>query len=156
MKERNINDPVKKKIIDDVQRVGWHVMAVGADTERMKPGFAYSIGLWHSFKHPEIIIFGLPYETMGHIINDIGSYVKAGTPIVTGQPYSDFIENYSIIFESVASYWRVEFLRFAEWFYGDDNSFSALQCFWPDKSGYFPWNAEFDDTLIRHQPLLCG
>ncbi|MFB2924141.1 MULTISPECIES: DUF4262 domain-containing protein [Aerosakkonema] len=156
MKERKINDPVRKKIVEDVQRVGWHVMAVGADPDKMKPGFAYSIGLWQSFQHPEIIMFGLPYHTMGHIINDIGSYVKGGKPIVTGQPYSDFIQNYSLIFESVASAWCVEYLRFAVWFYGEEDTFSALQCFWPDKAGKFPWDVDFDDKLISCQPLLCG
>ena len=156
MKERNINDPIKKKIVDDVQRVGWHVMAVSPDPDHHKPGFAYSIGLWHSFQQPEIIIFGLHYQTMGHIINDIGNYVQAGNSITTNQPYSDFIQNYDLIFETVAKPWCIEYLRFAVWFYGEDSSFSALQCFWPDKSGYFPWDANFDQKLMPCQPLLCG
>jgi hypothetical protein len=42
------------------------------------PSFAYGIGLWEKFKHPEIICFGLTTRTLGGLINDVADLVKNG------------------------------------------------------------------------------
>jgi len=49
----------------DIETYGWHVIEVPEDDEG--PGFAFTIGLFRRFEHPELIVFGLPMNTM-HII----------------------------------------------------------------------------------------
>jgi hypothetical protein len=45
-----------EKLREDVDNYGWHVMGV-LDTADI-PAWAYSVGLYHSFGHPEILIMG--------------------------------------------------------------------------------------------------
>ena len=46
-----------KKLLDDVETYGWHVIKVMAD--ETGPGFGYSVGFFRTFGHPEAIIIGL-------------------------------------------------------------------------------------------------
>ena len=47
---------------DDIATYGWHVIKVLEDDEG--PGFAFTIGLHQRFAHPELIVFGLPPDTI--------------------------------------------------------------------------------------------
>jgi hypothetical protein len=63
-------DDSDRKLLADVQEYGWHIIGVEQDEEG--PAFAYSIGLYHTFQHPEAILFGLDVKVMQQIINGIG------------------------------------------------------------------------------------
>lgn len=61
---------------------GWFVNIIAEDATG--PGLAYSFGLYEEFQHPEIIIFGLPGETMHRLINDLGNHVRRGAKYSAG------------------------------------------------------------------------
>jgi hypothetical protein len=46
----------------DIATYGWHVIEVLEDDEG--PAFAFTIGLYKRFEHPELVVFGLPLDTM--------------------------------------------------------------------------------------------
>ena len=50
--------PPALKILTDVEDYGMHVLHVPEDDK--KPGGSFSVGLWHTFEQPEVIVFGLP------------------------------------------------------------------------------------------------
>lgn len=82
-----------RKVRADIAEFGWHVVLVLEDEEG--PPFAYSIGLQHSFGHPEIIMFGLRHESMHGIINWIG---EMRIPQGQGYNYADMVyDNGSIL-----------------------------------------------------------
>jgi hypothetical protein len=70
-----------------VRCYGWFIQYVGgselctlpgcgcSDDQDMVP-FAYTFGLF-GLQHPELLIFGVPQETAGGILNDIGEQVRA-------------------------------------------------------------------------------
>lgn len=62
-------------ILQRRERHGWFVNCVAEDASG--PGFAYSFGVYKEFGHPEIIIFGLPEETVHRLINDVGKQVQS-------------------------------------------------------------------------------
>jgi hypothetical protein len=66
--ENTEND--EEKILMDIEKFGWTVIMV--DGTDYLPTFAYTIGLYKNYKHPEIIAFGLDSETLFGTINDIG------------------------------------------------------------------------------------
>jgi len=66
-------DDRDRKLLADVQDPGWHVIGIEADDEG--PSFAYSIEIYHTFSHPEIIVFGLDIPVMHCMINAIGERV---------------------------------------------------------------------------------
>ena len=141
----------EQKLLDDVAKYGWHVMNVLDDAE--SPGWSYSIGLYHTFGHAEILVFGLDFELMHSMINSIGEDIRSGKRFEVDQQYADLIESYSCTFKRVNPVWYEAFLGFATWFYeGED--YPVLQCFWPDFEAHFPWEASFNKDLSYAQPLL--
>jgi hypothetical protein len=79
---------------------GWFVNRIFEDATG--PAFAYSFGLYEEFGHPEIIIFGLPLETMHHLINDIGNRVRDGHKYSAGDRDEGLLRGYSCLFGNVS------------------------------------------------------
>jgi hypothetical protein len=133
------------------EKHGWFVNKIAEDSSG--PGFAYSFGLYEEFSHPEIIIFGLPEETMHRLINDVGSRVRSGAKFSAGDRSSDLLKGYTCAFGTVSPLQYRKICTCAVWFYGN-NSFPALQLFWPDKQNQLPWEAGFSEQLRDRQPDL--
>ncbi len=144
-------DENDRKLLADVEGHGWHVLGVEEDEEG--PAFAYSIGLYYNFKHPEVIVFGLPVRVMHLIINAVGEEVRSGKRFEHWDESDDVLDGYQVAFRTVEPRHYREFLGFARWFYrGDD--FPVLQCVWPDSQHRYPWHPECKATLSHRQPLL--
>ena len=136
----------------DIATYGWHVIKVLEDDEG--PAFAFTIGLWKRFQHPELIVFGLPLETMHQMLNGAGAAVGAGRPYAAGQSYDDILEGYSCTFRPVPRRHYDAYLGSAQWYYeGDD--FPALQLIWPDREQRYPWAAPSDAWIRTAQPVLA-
>jgi len=144
-------DPGDRKLLDDVDRHGWHVVKVTND--ETDPGFAYSVGMFHTFRQPEIIVVGMDLKVMHWMINEAGEWVREGRPIRPDTPYSGLLEGYDCIFRPVAKKFYRDYFGYALWFYRDDE-FPVLQCIWPDKEGHWPWNEDFNPAWKSMQPLL--
>jgi hypothetical protein len=93
-------DDHERRVVDDVRQYGWHVIGIAEDEEG--PAFAYSIGLTHSFGHPEVIMFGLPVETMFQAVNVIGEEVRAGRGFEHRDESDGILDGYSVFFRTVA------------------------------------------------------
>lgn len=141
----------ERKLVSDIEEVGWHVIMVPEDDEG--PSFAYSIGLFHTFGHPEIIIFGLDLDLSHQMINLIGEEVRQGHRFADGHTASGILESYDVRFLYVARRQYREYFGYARWYYKDDD-FPALQCLWPDKQGRFPMDADYAEALRARQPVL--
>jgi hypothetical protein len=144
-------DDIERKLVSDIEEFGWHVIMIGEDDEG--PAFAYSIGLFKNFGHPEAIIFGLDVKLMHRMINLIGEEVRQGHRFTDGDSASGILEGYDVRFLSVASRHYHEHVGYARWFYNGDD-FPVLQCLWPDKKGRFPTEPGFTKALRSRQPLL--
>ena len=144
--DRSQLDDDERKIVEDVESVGWHVIAIEEDEEG--PGFAYTIGLHHSFGHPEVIVFGLRTETLFQIVNTIGEAVKDGTKFEADHESGDVLNDYLVHFRAIDRRHYNEYLGYAQWFYNGDG-FPALQCVWPDSEGHYPWHPDIDAKLAE-------
>ena len=146
-------DPHDQKVLDDVANHGWHVTNVLDDEKG--PGWAFSIGLYKSFQHPEIVFAGLNLNDRLVVVNDIGERIRGGEIFEPGKEYSDLLEVYNCTFCSVGKENYKEYLGSAIWYYEGTN-FPVLQCVWPDFKHKFPWDEGFDETMRDSQPLLGG
>ncbi len=117
------------------------------------PGWAYSIGLFHTFNHPDIVVFGLDHDLMHSIINSVGDDVRSGKRFEEDKQYAELIETYECAFKSVKLVWYYPFLGYATWFY-KGMGYPVLQCIWPDKESVFPWESDFNPDWVSAQPLL--
>ena len=65
-------------MIGDIQQHGWHVIMVPEDD--IGPGFAYTIGLAHSYSAPELAMFGLDVRLMHRALNLLAQEAANGMP----------------------------------------------------------------------------
>ncbi|MEC7755367.1 MAG: DUF4262 domain-containing protein [Bacteroidota bacterium] len=150
-----MDDPynhIKKQIISDIQEHGVHIAYV--DTDGYTPRFGYSIGLYKEFNHPELIIIGLPPESIGVIINEVKSEIEKGTIYIEDVRYTGFLCGYPIQFVRVSPSYYQDYVGFAGWYNDSSFDFPLLQVVWPDKEHHFPWDDDFNPRLKFQQPLL--
>jgi Domain of unknown function (DUF4262) len=142
------------KVLEDIRTHSWHVTGVFPDQNEARPDWAFSIGLFHSFVHPEIIVFGLKLDVCMNVINEIGQQVKSGKLFNAGEQYGDILSGpYKCAFREVQRKHYRDYLGLALWFYEGD-PFPVTQCFWPDKDGRFPWDEGCDGGVRDAQPWL--
>lgn len=144
-------DDRDRKLLADVARVGWAV--VGIPEDDIRPGFTFSVGLYRTFGHPEVILIGLPLRVAYQLVNAVGAAVKAGVRYEGGQFSDDLVEGYPAAFVAVERAHYREYLGTAGWFYrGWD--FPAVQLVWCDRDRAWPWDAGKPPEYWRRQPVL--
>jgi hypothetical protein len=135
----------------NIGKFGLQVILVSSTS--YSPSFAYSIGLWETYKHPEIICFGLPND-MGHaIINDVAEMVKHGVRIQISEDYDDIFK------DSRATFLQVDRRNIDDYFgvaleHYKGEQFEAVQLIWTDRNNKFPWEEDFEEQFLHTQPLL--
>lgn len=144
-------DDRDRKVLADVAEYGWTVMGITKD--HSGPGFAFSIGLFHTLGHPEILIMGLPAEVAHQLINDMGDAIRAGERFEAGRRYDDIAAGFPLAFVAMDERYYREYLGYALWFYRGPN-FPVLQCLWPDKEGLFPGEPGYDSRYFDRQRVL--
>jgi len=141
-----------RKLLDDIATYGWHVMNVFEAKD--SPPFSYTIGLQHSYGHPELIILGLPDNVAHPTLNIAGEAIKKGRRYLAGEVSDEFLEGYGITFRAVPLRHYPPFLGLARWFYEGD-TFSTLQLVYPDRSGRWPWDPTVSAGFRDAQPVLA-
>jgi hypothetical protein len=145
-----------RKILDDIEEYGWHAVNVAqlVDEEdewwRAVPNFAYSIGLLHTYRHPELVVFGTDEKTRHDLLWDLARPIAGGQRFDAGTR-SDVLPSIElpVQFAPVAREWHELFFGLASWFYL--GTFSVLQAIWPDSAGCFPWDEGFPEAFREQQ-----
>jgi hypothetical protein len=138
------------KILGDIERVGWSV--IGIEEDDNGPGYCFSLGIYHTLGHPEILLMGLKPVIAARLINDMGDAVRAGRRFEPGCQDED-LASFPLHFIAVDRALYRKYVGYARWLYrGSD--FPLLQCVWPDKQGVFPWQEGFDARFFQVQRLL--
>lgn len=141
----------EKKFSADIEKFGWTVMLLEA-TDYL-PSFAYTVGLWKNYNHPEIISIGLTTKTLHLILNDAGEIAKTGQKIEIGKNYDDFSENNATQFIKVDSRNVSDYFGHAINYY-QTTEFPAIQLVWTDRNNKFPWEKDYEEEFEHIQPLL--
>jgi hypothetical protein len=148
-------DAFDAKLVADVREHGWHcVLVQDAEEDEAQPGeapFAYTVGLTHTYGHPELVLVGRWQYAHG-ILGAAVELVHEGTRLAPGDESDDVLEGYPVRFGAVADDRRRELLTHADWLYGH-RPFAALQVILPDGAGRMPDEPDYDGYP---QPLLAG
>ena len=148
---REATDAGERRAIADVHKYGWHVLKVLEDDEG--PGFAYTVGLYHSFRHPELMIVGLPLDVAHAILNLAGEAIRRGAQYSVDVETEDLLEERTCRFRRVPESEYQNYLGWDLWFY-DGPAFPALQVIWPDRAGRWPWDPLVDPSIRNIQPVI--
>jgi hypothetical protein len=149
-----VTDDAEAFIRDRVADHGWSVQLVPAGDTSAEPAFAYTIGLFHNFKHPELIVLGLRTELMHSMLNTVAERVKAGQVFAAGDRLSEVIGGFEVTLREVlhpASF--KAHVGYALWFYGE-KSFPLFQVVWPDRQARFPGEPGTSEAFNRQEPIL--
>ncbi len=130
---------------------GWHVVQETGDEE--EPGYAYTVGLFRRFDHPEVALFGLAQDELREALDRLGDRISGGERFDTVEVAEGLLERRAVSFRRMSPRYVREYLGYAIWFHGGLR-FPALQCVWADPEGRFPWDAWFPREARGLQPTL--
>jgi hypothetical protein len=146
------NDPNDQRVIDDVERYGLHITNILAEGEL--PPFSFTIGLYKTWRHPEVLIYGLKHESAQDILNGVADELRRGRAFSAGEEYEGLLEGYRCTFKPIPASQIAEHLGVASWFY-EHEPFPASQLIYPDRSHRWPWDPGTTETFRRQQLVLA-
>jgi hypothetical protein len=153
---------VDEKVLADIREYGWHCLRVapraapdpdvsGRDLLPDGASFAYTIGLWLTLDHPELILVG-PWSAWHGILARVVELIKDGRRFSPGDEADDVLDDYPVRFAEVGIQNRRQLLTFADWASGR-RGFEALQLILPDGESRWP---DDPDYASFEQPLLSS
>ncbi|MGW5156381.1 DUF4262 domain-containing protein [Nonomuraea wenchangensis] len=137
--------------VEKVQEYGWQVVMIPHGEHG--PGWAFTIGLWHNYRSPELAMFGLDIHDMKTCLNALGEKAVARLALEAEQEWPDIIDQHPLALKAVDYHWYRAFFGTTIGFYRRP-PFPFLQVVWPDRDGTFPWRSDGDDRCRGHQPHL--
>jgi hypothetical protein len=153
---RYSDDPKKRsaeeKCVADIQHYGLHILKVAGDDDW--PEFTYSVGLFHSFEHPEVIVLGLPGDVAHSLVNGLADEVRSGHRFIASEETENVLEGYPCTFRAVPPHHVGAHFGWASWFY-DGEPFPALQLVYPDRARRWPWDPDISPGFLAQQPVLA-
>ena len=141
-------DALDLRVLAEVAERGWHVIHVEGAGE----GHAFTIGLFRSFDHPEVLLFGLA-DAGEAALDRLGARVRGGERFEDGGVAEGILPDRAVSFRAIARRHYRTYLGYAGWFHGGPR-FPALQAVWPDAEGRFPWERWSSRALREAQPVL--
>ena len=138
-------------ILSQVSSVGWAIPGVPGDD--VAEPWAYSIGLWASYGHPDIAVFGRPLGQLAVITKTLCRRVADEDTLSAGDEIDDVCPS-RLAIRDVHESWRATPL-----FHASDEFHGYIrppmyQVAWADRDGHFPWEQRFEPTLAGNQPML--
>jgi hypothetical protein len=114
---------------------------------------AFSVGLFRSWDHPEVAVFGLAPEELHAVVARAAARVRRGERFDDGDVAEGLLEGRAVAFRRLVPRHYPAYLGHAVWYHGGAR-FPALQAVWADEAGRFPWDRWFPRELRELQPVL--
>lgn len=156
MLETALDDPVEvlndyeEKLVAIVREHGWQTTSVASDDQG--PAFSYTTGFWWSVQSAEVLVFDFPPDLAHDVFGRMMSELRSGRTLPVAKPLPGILGREDVYLFPVKPEAVSEYLLSSRWFY-KQRGFPVFQLVWSDQ-GRFPWEAEFDATLLNHQPDL--
>lgn len=146
---------MEEEISEVVRQHGWYAASIYDH----RPPFLYTIGLMQTLDHPEFIIFGLEADNAHALFSQLVHDVRAGRSYAEPNVYTVTIggEVHSVGVRRVHPTQHEIYLGFAMGYCrysGHKGELEAVQVFWPDSNGKFPFEVGCDSEVHRLQPRL--
>jgi hypothetical protein len=121
------------------------------------PDFGFTIGLFATHDHPEIVVVGLGREMVSWLLTHIAEQVRDGRRFDDVREFDRVLENqYGCRFRALSRKLRLDHLGTAIWFY-QGTAFPALQAFVPDVNRRYRWEEGVDGNasaqFLKEDPL---
>ena len=146
--------PHDEKISWMVETNGWAIESVppGASTTPdgvPMPTYSYTVNFPAAFAMPEVVILGLTPVACRGLFDLVADVVGSGQEINIGLFDGDQRAKFVVV--DLSRHGDL-FASAASWHKG--RPFDVVQLLWPDRNGFLPGEAGFDQRLRHAQPLL--
>jgi hypothetical protein len=147
----NHSEASRQKVVDDVAEHGW--MCVHLRAEGHEGPYSYTVGLFRTYSHPELAVFGLSGEVAHQVLNNAVALIQQGHALDPSQPVSGLVEDCSCLLASVPVMELQRYFGICRSYYEGDR-FAMLQIIWPTRQGQFPWDASSTAGFRAMQPIV--
>lgn len=148
--------PHAEKIEWMIETKGYAVEPVAprSDTDPPTPAYTYTIGLTDAVGFPEVAVFGLTPVASTGLLDLVADAVRGGTEIPLGVELVGLLDNeLRCLFAPVdLDAWGPLFETGIAWRQGA--AFELVQLMYPDRNGFMPYEAGFDQRLRLAQPVI--
>ena len=146
---------MEDEIAEVVREHGWYGVCIIDHT----PPFVYSVGLLQTCNHPEFIVFGIDPSHAHALITALIREIRTGRSFAAPgvQTLNVGGEEHRVGFRPVHPTQHSVFLGAAMGYcrhIGRIGELEAVQVFWPDSQGRFPFEAGCDLHVENLQPRL--
>lgn len=145
-----IDDEHEQKILHDVQTHYVHIIWVPAGDAVDEPVFAYTVGLWHQDRHPELLMSGQKPELMHRALNEAVGWVRAGQRLTPGMAVEGVIGGFPVAVEALTPEAVDETATYSGWFHR--RRVDVVQLVWTDLDGVWPWQPGAHELTRERQP----
>lgn len=146
---------MEEEIAEVVKEHGWYALRI-SDHD---PPFLYTIGLMQTLNHPEFIMFGLDADNIHALFSQLVRDIQAGQIFAESRVSNVNIGGgeHRVGFRRVHPTQHELYLGFAMRYsrhIGRWGELEAMQVFWPDGSGKFPFEVGCALDVYQLQPRL--
>lgn len=144
-------DAIDTDTVSNVGKHGVHLVGILAENDRLP--YAFTTGLWHSYRSPEVAIFGLPARSAQACLSTAAESAKDNA-MAADQQRDDVLHGLPVAIRRIDPEWHRELFGINISFYQGCTSVPFVQMFWPDCEGHFPWQPAFSAQFHDIQPQL--
>lgn len=140
---------------EDVRAHGWSMASI----DDHEPPFMYTVGLMGSLRHPEFIAFGLDSNNGYALFSGLVRDIRAGRSYTEPGVYTINIggDEHRVGTRRVHPTQHPLYLGFAMGYMTNIDrigGLEAVQVFWPDRAGRFPFEVGCELEVYQLQPRL--
>ncbi len=130
------------------------VVAPDPDIDPPRAGYSYTINFPAHVNFPDVTVFGLTPVAARGLLGLVRDTLAAGTEIPVGAEVVGLLDNeLRCCFSPVdLDEWGPLFATARAWYRGDE--FEVVQLVYPDRNGFLPYEAGFDQRLRFAQPVI--
>ena len=144
-------DEPEKIVLSHIAEHGWHCTHVVEDNGC--PPWSFTIGLYETWDHPELIIIGRSRATSYEILKTLADDIELNDPPNLLSPDGQVLLGMKCHFVRVDTRYYSDYVGFALWFYRK-RQFPLYQIIWPNREGLYPWEADAPKPFKEWQPIL--
>jgi hypothetical protein len=142
---------LEKIILTNINEFGWH--AVNVIENDAQPPWSYTIGLYDTWSHPELIIIGRSRATAQHMLATIVTELEYDRRPDLNLPDDNVLPGSLCHFIEVHPRYYPDYVGFARWYYRK-RTFPMMQIVWPNTDGQYPWEEDAPESFKEWQPML--
>lgn len=150
--------PHAEKIEWMVETHGYAVETIAPQPEVQPPvgGCTYTIGFPEAFDFPDVIVFGLAPAAATGMLGLVADLLRGGTEIPVGVEVTGLFdgEQRAVFLPVNAQAHAGWFTTAASWRRCAADQLQIVQLLWPDRNGFLPDEAGFDQRLHWAQPVI--